>query len=88
MDKIWYRNPLKSEVIGRCGRIKTPDDHAEPTKKHTKKQYSPIKIYKILTENKSENEKSLKRITAKYLYFLLFFGSLKDCGSAMCLNMT
>jgi len=19
MDKIWYRNPLKSEVIGRCG---------------------------------------------------------------------
>ena len=20
MDKIWYRNPSKSEVIGRCGR--------------------------------------------------------------------
>ena len=19
MDQIWYRNPLKSEVIGRCG---------------------------------------------------------------------
>ena len=19
MDKIWYRNPLKSELIGRCG---------------------------------------------------------------------
>ena len=19
MDKIWYRNPVKSEVIGRCG---------------------------------------------------------------------
>ena len=19
MEKIWYRNPLKSEVIGRCG---------------------------------------------------------------------
>ena len=88
MDKIWYRNPLKSEVIGRCGRIKTPDDHAEPTKKHTKKQYSPIKIYKILTENKSENEKSLKRITAKYLYFFVIFCSLKGCDSAMCLNMT
>jgi len=28
VDKIWYRNPSKSEVIGRCG----GDDHAEPTK--------------------------------------------------------
>jgi len=24
MDKIWDRNPLKSEVIGRCGRDKKP----------------------------------------------------------------
>ena len=27
MDKIWYRNPSKSEVIGCCG----GDDYAEPT---------------------------------------------------------
>ena len=33
MDKIWYRNPSKSEVIGRCGEDeKKPNDHAEPTK--------------------------------------------------------
>ena len=33
MDKIWYRNPSKLEVIGRCGGDgKTPNDHAEPTK--------------------------------------------------------
>ena len=31
MDKIWYRNPSKSEVIGRCGDEKT-NDHAEPDK--------------------------------------------------------
>ena len=32
MDKIWYRNPSKSEVIDRCGGDeKTPDDHAEAT---------------------------------------------------------
>ena len=31
MDKIWYRNPSKSEVIGGCGEMKTPNDHAEPT---------------------------------------------------------
>ena len=32
MDKIWYRNPSKSEVIGRCGRDEKTNDHAEPTK--------------------------------------------------------
>ena len=33
MDKIWDRNPSKSEVIGRCGGDeKSPNDHAEPTK--------------------------------------------------------
>ena len=33
MDKIWYRNPSKSEVIGRCGGDeKKTNDHAEPTK--------------------------------------------------------
>ena len=33
MDTIWYRNPSMSEVIGRCGEDKKPNDHAEPTKK-------------------------------------------------------
>ena len=28
MDKIWDRNPSKSEVIGRCGGDE--NDHAEP----------------------------------------------------------
>ena len=32
MDKIWYRNPLKSEVIGRGGGMKKPNGHAQPTK--------------------------------------------------------
>ena len=32
MDKIWDRNPLKPEVIGRCGRDENTNDHAEPTK--------------------------------------------------------
>ena len=25
MDKIWYRNPSKSEVIGRCGGDETTE---------------------------------------------------------------
>jgi len=25
MDKIWYRNPSKSEVIGRCGEDETTE---------------------------------------------------------------
>ena len=31
MDKIWYRNPSKSEVIGRCGGDEKLNDYAEPT---------------------------------------------------------
>ena len=30
--KIGYRNPLKLEVIGRCGGDEKTNDHAEPTK--------------------------------------------------------
>ena len=37
MDKIWYRNPLKSEVIGRRGGDEKTDGHAEPTKVERKK---------------------------------------------------
>ena len=29
MDKIWYRNSSKSEVIGRCGRDEKTNDQAE-----------------------------------------------------------
>ena len=36
MDKIWYRNPLKSEVIG--GGDEKTNDHAEPRKSNTKKR--------------------------------------------------
>ena len=33
MDKIWYRNTSKSEVIGRCGGDeKKQNDHVQPTK--------------------------------------------------------
>ena len=33
MDTIWdKKSPSKSEVIGRCGGMKKPNDHAEPTK--------------------------------------------------------
>ena len=35
MDKIWYRNPSKSEVIGRCGGDEKTNDRAEPTKSRT-----------------------------------------------------
>jgi len=31
MDKIWDRNPSKSEVIVRCGADEKTNDHAERT---------------------------------------------------------
>ena len=39
MDKIWYRNPSKSEVIGRCGGNEKTNDHAEPTKDSNDKKF-------------------------------------------------
>ena len=38
MDKIWDRNPSKSEVIGRCGGHEIPNDHALPAKSRTLKR--------------------------------------------------
>ena len=38
MDKLWYRNPSKSEVIDLCvAGMKNPNDHEEPTKSNVKK---------------------------------------------------
>ena len=31
MDKIWDKNPSKSEVIGRCRGDEKTNDHADPT---------------------------------------------------------
>ena len=43
MDKIWYRNPSKSEVIGRCG----GDEKTEMTTQN--RQKSNAKNKKITT---------------------------------------
>ena len=45
MDKIWYRNPLKSKVIGRCGRDEKTERPCTTDKSRTLKKY----IKKILT---------------------------------------
>ena len=37
MDKIWYRNPSKSEVIGHCGGDEK-NEKSRTLKKNTKKQ--------------------------------------------------
>ena len=52
MDKIWYENPSKSEVIGRCGGDEKTNDHAEPTsrtlkKTHKKQQQKLMCIFDI-----------------------------------------
>ena len=44
MNKVWYRNPSKSEVIGHCGGDEKTNDHAEPTKKKKKKAVNLISV--------------------------------------------
>ena len=38
MDKIWYRNPSKSEVIGRCGGDEKTEWPRRTDKKSTAKK--------------------------------------------------
>ena len=48
MDKFWYRNPSKLEVIGRCGEDEKTNDHAEPTKFHPHHQKKRQQFWKLL----------------------------------------
>ena len=56
MDKIWDRNPSKSEVIGRCGGDKKAEwprgtDNSRTLKKHLKQQtttYVTIRMFKYM----------------------------------------
>ena len=55
MDKIWYRNPSKSEVIGRCGE----DDKTE----------WPRRTDKNRTKKKEEKERQSSNMDV-FLYFV------------------
>ena len=62
MDEIWYRNPSKSEVIGRWGGIKKTNDHTEPTKKsNAKKKITTSKKHDISPTKKAWNSKPISR---------------------------
>ena len=52
MDKIWYRNPWQSEVIGRCGGMKKrmttqnrQKSNAKKNKKHFYKQKTLLQLH-------------------------------------------
>ena len=62
MDKIWYRNPSRSEVIGRWGGIKKTNDHTEPTKKsNAKKKITTPPKDDISPTQKAWNSKPISR---------------------------
>ena len=52
MDKIWYRNPSMSEVIGRCG-----GDEKTMTTKNRQKLNAKKKAYRITILLKSTKSK-------------------------------
>ena len=64
MDKIWYKNPSKSEVIGRCGgdeknRMATQNRQKSNAKKINKK-----------------NKIKISRITSRIVHLTCFTGTL------------
>ena len=69
MDKIWYRNPLKSEVIGRCSRDEKTEwlrrtDKSRTLKKifFKNKKYSVYKRYQSLGHDWLKMRRSSKTI--------------------------
>ena len=63
MDKIWYRNPSKSEVdISRCGGDEKTNDHAEPTKVNAKFKNKKIATLKYKTNKNTKKQQRLVRL--------------------------
>ena len=68
MDKIWYRNPSKSGVIGRCGGDEKANDHAEPTKVERLNKTSEPYTYSKNSKSESwSSDKSLYHTCTKSL---------------------
>ena len=66
MDKIWYRNPSKLEVIGRCGGDEKTElprriDKSRTLKKHTKKQNKKILSISMIVVNQKHWPKKLDK---------------------------
>ena len=51
MDKIWYRNPSKSEVIGRCGGDEKNEWPRITDKKHAKIFDTVVRVWCIIYEH-------------------------------------
>ena len=54
MDKIWYRNPSKSEVIGRCGGDEKPEWPRRTDKSRTLKKDKKV-LYVIMFKTNKPN---------------------------------
>ena len=52
MDKIWYRNPSKSEIIGRCG----GDEKTRMTTQNRQKSNTKISKTKLHVKKCSTSE--------------------------------
>ena len=70
MDKIWYRNPSKSELIGRCGRDEKKQLTTQADKSRNAKYLKKMKKIKN-NDNKYIMNKSvlINRINVLWLFF-------------------
>ena len=67
MDKIWYRNPSKSEVIGRCGEDEKTEwpcrtDKSQTLKKTKNKKLKTVKVVCDTTFNYSPDFSSIPTV--------------------------
>ena len=68
MNKIWYRNPSKSEVIGRCG----GDEKTRMTTQNQQKSNAKKKFKKISTLTRLVRTSRVE-ILKPVMHFLVFY---------------
>ena len=83
MDKIWDRNPLKSEVIGRCGgdkkkRMATQNRQSPSLKKYKRCTNMNLKMIKICLRTKSTQLVMYFPRLALHIYNLVLTQTLFD----------
>ena len=72
MDKIWYRNPSQSEVIGCCGGDEKTNDQAEPTRRRMLKKRKKEPFHFHPTKLRFNSEQVYQVLCILYVFTVQF----------------
>ena len=76
MDKIWYRNPSKSEVIGRCGGVEKNEWPRRSRQKSLKKEIKDELNIELLLQYRVDWHTGMK---LRHRYALIRYEKSYNC---------